>query len=86
MLARAIAVISGAIAVVRGARFQDRLEEARWRLPADPRDTPTVALALSLDAGVWTDDRDFFGCGLPVWSTRVLRRYLAESGPAGTQP
>ncbi|HEY7034897.1 MAG TPA: PIN domain-containing protein [Thermomicrobiales bacterium] len=51
-------------------------EEARWRIPQDPRDIPTVALALWLDCGIWTFDRDFFGCGLPVWSTEVLQSYV----------
>ena len=30
------------------------------------------ALALLLDCGLWTEDRDFFGCGLSVWQTAVL--------------
>lgn len=51
-------------------------EEARWRIPRDSRDIPTVALALWLGCGIWTIDRDFFGCGLPVWSTDVLHGYL----------
>lgn len=45
---------------------------ALGRIPADPQDWPTVALALALEVGIWTQDRDFFGCGLPTWSTAVL--------------
>lgn len=55
-------------------QYDARLEETRWRIPRDPTDAPTVALALALDCGIWTDDRDFFGCGLPVWVTEVLQR------------
>ncbi len=45
---------------------------ASQRIPADPDDWPSVALALLLDCGLWTEDRDFFGCGLSVWQTAVL--------------
>lgn len=43
---------------------------------ADPNDWSTVALALIMEAGIWTEARDFFGVGLPVWNTRVLRGHL----------
>ncbi|WMT57124.1 PIN domain-containing protein [Truepera radiovictrix] len=49
---------------------------ARARVPQDPNDWPTVALALALDAGIWTEDRDFFGCGLPTWRTQVLQHHV----------
>lgn len=52
--------------------------EARARIPADADDWPTLALALALDCGVWTGDRDFFGCGLPVWRTDVLYAALGR--------
>jgi hypothetical protein len=29
-----------------------------------------------MDCGIWTADRDFFGCGLPVWTTESLLRYV----------
>jgi predicted nucleic acid-binding protein len=41
----------------------------------DPGDAPTLALALTLDCGIWTSDHDFFGCGMPVWSTETLLWY-----------
>jgi predicted nucleic acid-binding protein len=44
----------------------------------DPSDWPTIAVALALDAGIWTSDRDFFGCGVPVWSTETLLAYLPQ--------
>lgn len=56
--------------------YAERLTEARERLPRDARDAPTLALALTLDCGIWTADRDFFGCGVPVWSTEVLLWYV----------
>jgi predicted nucleic acid-binding protein len=51
---------------------------ARDRIPRDPDDWPTVALALRLGIGIWTNDRDFFGCGIPVWTTQTLLTHLAS--------
>lgn len=39
---------------------------ARLRIPRDPNDWFTVALALVLPAGIWTNDGDFLGCGLQL--------------------
>ena len=52
---------------------------ARRRVPRDPRDWPTVALALALGAGIWTEDGDFLGCGLPTWTTATLAHHLGEA-------
>lgn len=38
--------------------------DARLRIPRDPDDWHTVALALLLDAAIWTQDHDFLGCGV----------------------
>jgi predicted nucleic acid-binding protein len=51
-------------------------KEALWRIPRDPNDWPSVALAPALKAGIWTQDQDYFGCGLPTWTTDVLSAYL----------
>jgi len=48
---------------------------ARRRIPRDPDDWPTVALALVLEAHIWTHDHDFLGCGVATWTTQTL---LAE--------
>ena len=49
---------------------------ALGRIPQDPDDWPSVALALALEAGIWTEDRDFFGSGLATWRTPVLQVVL----------
>ncbi len=47
---------------------------ARQRLHARAQpDWPVLAAALAADGAIWTNDRDFFGVGAPVWSTRNLR-------------
>jgi predicted nucleic acid-binding protein len=51
------------------APWQDR---ALLRIPRDPYDWPTVALALAIDAAIWTSDADFLGCGIATWTTETL--------------
>lgn len=51
---------------------------ARRRIPRDPNDWPTVALALALNAHIWTYNGDFLGCGVATWTTETL---LAEVVP-----
>ncbi len=46
--------------------------EARKRIPRDPDDWQTVALALQTNAAIWTQDCDFLGCGCPTWTTETL--------------
>lgn len=50
--------------------------EARDRVPGDPDDWHTVALALAFDTEIWTNDRHFLGCGVPTWTNETLRRRL----------
>ena len=53
-------------------------ERARPRLgPRGQSDWPVLAAALALDAGIWSNDRDFFGVGVPVWSTHTIRHISA---------
>lgn len=49
---------------------------ARERIPRDPDDWETVALALTLEASIWTLDQDFLGCGIPTWTTETLIPHL----------
>jgi predicted nucleic acid-binding protein len=51
--------------------------EARKRLKGrDEDDWPDLALALLFDCPLWTEDRDFFGCGIPLWTTDRVESYL----------
>jgi len=43
------------------------------------RDAHVLALARSVEADVWTTDRDFAGTGVATWSTPNLMRRLAEA-------
>ena len=51
---------------------------ARNRIPRDPNDWFTVALALAIDASIWTTDNDFLGCGIATWTTDTLLIHLAN--------
>lgn len=57
--------------------FYEHVEvSARRRIPRDPKDWPTVALAMVLDAGILTGDNDFLGCGCPTWTVETLLEEL----------
>jgi putative PIN family toxin of toxin-antitoxin system len=47
-------------------------DQALLRIPRDPDDWPTVALAMAIDAAIWTSDADFLGCGIATWTTETL--------------
>ena len=62
-----------------------RGEEARARERLHSRaqpDWPVLAAALAYEGGIWSHDRDFFGVGVPVWSTRNIA--FAEPAPASS--
>lgn len=51
--------------------------EARLRLRGrDEDDWPVLATALGLGCGVWTEDADFFGTGVAVWTTNSVEIFL----------
>lgn len=62
--------------VVDMALYAPFEEQACLRIRRDPDDWPTVAVALAAGIGIWTNDQDFCGCGLPVWSTETLLAVL----------
>lgn len=71
------------IAVVEIESLRDAEDSARVRLSARGQpDWPVLASAFLLDAGIWSDDRDFFGVGVPVWSTGNIG-FLARGAQAG---
>lgn len=75
LLAGARALAEATVRVVPEEVYAAREGEARKRIE-DPGDWPTVALALTLDIGIWTLDLDFFGSGVATWKTETLLRVL----------
>jgi predicted nucleic acid-binding protein len=53
--------------------------EARQRIRGrDEEDWPVLALALSLSCAIWTEDRDFFGIGVAVWTSDRIEIFLED--------
>jgi predicted nucleic acid-binding protein len=60
--------------------------EARERMHGrDEDDWPVLASALSLGCGIWTEDADFFGTGVAVWTTSRVEIFL-RSQPGTSEP
>lgn len=54
-------------------------EEARQRLRGrDEEDWPVLAAALSLFSAIWTEDTDFFGTGVAVWTSDRVEIFLKK--------
>jgi len=45
----------------------------------DEDDWPVLAAALALRCPIWTEDTDFFGCGVATWTTDRVEFYLAKT-------
>ena len=51
--------------------------EARERLRGrDEDDWPVLATALGFDCDIWSEDQDFFGTGVAVWTTSRIEIFL----------
>lgn len=77
LLVDAIALAEAKVSVIPHEAYAGLETTARTRIPRDPDDWPTVALALVLKAAIWINDNDFLGCGLPTWTTDTLLVHLA---------
>lgn len=59
--------------------YHSHERSARKRLSGrDEEDWPILALALALNCPIWTEDTDFFGTGVPVWTTNRIEIFLSE--------
>jgi predicted nucleic acid-binding protein len=79
---KALAILHslGRIAEVVGREVDSEFETvARERLTnRDPEDWPTLAAALALGCPIWTEDTDFFGCGVATWTSDRVEMFLRE--------
>ena len=61
--------------------YEEHREEAERRIALrDPDDWPTVALALTLELPVWSQDKDLADAGLTVFTTGDLLDALRADG------
>lgn len=79
---RALAILRslGRMVELIGSEVYGAFEvEARERLARrDPDDWPMLAAALAIGCPIWTEDTDFFGCGVPAWTSDRVRIFLQE--------
>ncbi len=55
-------------------------DEARERMRTrDEADWPVLATAIALGCGIWTEDADFFGAGVPTWTTDRVELFLRSA-------
>jgi len=63
-----------------GSEVYEEFEvEARKRLAKrDVEDWPILASALALGCPIWTEDTDFFGCGVATWTSDRVLMFMRE--------
>ena len=76
LTSQCLEAVEANIVVLDEAIYAALEEEARARSLRDPSDWPVVACALALSCGVWTNDNDFLGTGVPTWTTDTLQQWL----------
>ena len=77
-LLRVLRLIADLVQVAGEDTYLDFAPEARRRLARrDPDDWPILACALALDCPIWTEDADFFGCGVATWTSDRVVTYLS---------
>ena len=69
-----MALVGSVVEIVPTRIYRAQREEAQFRLKRDPTDWHILALALTLQCEIWTEDNDFCGIGVPVWNTHNVDR------------
>ena len=69
-LAATLRYLQSLVEPIQSEMYQPHQEDARERLRGrDEGDWPVLAAALALNCPLWTEDTDFFGTGVAVWTT-----------------
>jgi len=71
----------GSLVELIGSEVYGEFEaDARERLgQRDPEDWPILAAALAIGCPIWTEDTDFFGCGVATWTSGRVEVFLRHS-------
>jgi predicted nucleic acid-binding protein len=73
----ALAFLQSFVAPIEPDWYGLRESDSRQRLRGrDEGDWPVLAAALELGCAVWTEDTDFFGTGVSVWTTSNIEIFL----------
>jgi predicted nucleic acid-binding protein len=77
------------LSIISGAEYGSLMQSAMTYLQRAPAsrngsttDAHVLALAWTLDADIWSHDRDFAGTGWPSWSSANLAAALSEEATA----
>jgi len=69
----------GLVDLVRPDIYSKHEEEAKRRIGSrDPDDWPILACALALGCAIWTENTDFFGCGVATWTSSSVEIFLGD--------
>jgi predicted nucleic acid-binding protein len=72
--------LRGLVELIENEVYGDLESDARERLgERDPDDWPVLASALSIGCPIWTEDTDFFGCGVPHMDYQPRRNVSPRS-------
>jgi predicted nucleic acid-binding protein len=76
---RLLDAMMGLVDLVGPDIYREHEMEAKRRLGSrDPDDWPILASALALGFPIWTEDTDFFGCGVATWTSNSVEIFLGE--------
>lgn len=74
---QALDTVMTAVQIVGPEELAPAESAARARIARrDENDWPALAAAMQFDCPVWTEDADFFGAGVPTWTTDTVEIYL----------
>ncbi len=77
-------LVEGIVRTVEAETYSPYEVVARERIDRrDEDDWPILAPALALRCPIWTEDTDFFGCGVATWTTDRIELYLSEVSARG---
>lgn len=72
--------LASVVQVVEAETYQSFEHLASQRIARrDEDDWRVLAVALALGCAIWTEDADFFGCGVATWTTDRVELYLAKA-------
>ena len=72
-------LVTGIVNAVESDTYLPFESIARERIDRRDEDVwPVLALALALGCPIWTEDTDFFGCGVATWTAGRVELYLAR--------
>ncbi len=76
-VAAALRYVQQLVELVEDEFYGGYEDKARERLSGrDEDDWPVLATALALGCAIWTEDADFFGTGIAVWTSNHIEIYL----------